>query len=243
MDGNDEDDREIETESLVYEASPGTLTYSPRLGELALVPKGGETRPLQVGRLLVGCIVGEVGRYETLLSGQDVKIRRAIFNVSFDSRLRPLRALAKVGLSYFSVAGTAITLLGAVDPLVTLAKWAKYLVSNWFEWTYWMWASLFKIFSFHLPREFEKFLTISSLCLYMALVSKVSRNDSEDHIQQYEKDLYSSVMGMSLISIVMLLSSTKKGDVHALQPLVLVGGVLLLLCWVLALIMSNLGSF
>jgi len=88
-------------------------------------------------------------------------------------RWNSLRQFAKISRYYafgwFGIIGTALTLVGAVEPLLRLAEWAKYVISHWQAWLHWFWETIFSFIGFSPQPIVSEFLSgavfITMLCI------------------------------------------------------------------------------
>jgi hypothetical protein len=74
------------------------------------------------------------------------------------------RTLRYQVLTWVGIIGGAITLFANLQGILNLADWARWLVTNWHEWTTALWMSAFQSVGIRIPREIAPLLSLFSFC-------------------------------------------------------------------------------
>jgi hypothetical protein len=72
---------------------------------------------------------------------------------------------------WWAVIGTAVTLIGAISPLLTLANWLRYFLDKFVALTSTFWNAVFALVQLHIPIEFVKYINLAVFIVLTSLTS------------------------------------------------------------------------
>ena len=74
-------------------------------------------------------------------------------------------------LFWWAVLGTAVALIGAISPLITLANWLKRILNAFVEVTSAFWNTLFAIINLDIPIDYIKYINLAAFIVLTSLTS------------------------------------------------------------------------
>ncbi|KAB2847257.1 MAG: hypothetical protein F9K44_13905 [Hyphomicrobiaceae bacterium] len=77
-------------------------------------------------------------------------------------------------LTWFGGIGTAITLLGSIEPFLQLADWCRIIVASWHDWTTAFWNMITTALNIRIPETLRSMLTASFFILFMAIGVRIA---------------------------------------------------------------------
>lgn len=97
------------------------------------------------------------------------KIKNAV--VTPDAGAALLAQLRRNFLVWVGVVGSAMSIFGALDSLIRVAVWIRYLAQQWSYIAHFPWVWLFKLFDIQIPAELAAILTASFFLSIMLFTS------------------------------------------------------------------------
>ena len=134
----------------------------------------GKLIPVKDTSLVYADIPIPFGEMHTENFAQHELIRAAIVAQLAKPQVQPgtlwwaTKTLRYQALTWFGIVGGAITMFVSLQGLLTLAHWARWLVTSWQDVTSAMWSFLFSIVRLSLPREYAPILTFMLFGLSIA---------------------------------------------------------------------------
>jgi len=76
-------------------------------------------------------------------------------------------------LLWWAVLGTALAIIGAISPLITLANWLKHLLNVFVAVTSVFWNALFALIHVQIPFEYIKYMNLAAFIVLTSLTSAI----------------------------------------------------------------------
>ena len=97
------------------------------------------------------------------------RITAAFHSIDANATSAAILFLRKHVLGWFAVVGTAVTLLGGIEPLIQLSGWARYIWHRWRSASESLWDSILLPFGIELPSLGKACLTFLALQVVLSL--------------------------------------------------------------------------
>lgn len=223
----------------VFDFEPGYLYYSPFVGNAILNFESAKPLDGERGRIIIGDVLESVDGLRHVRPGSKFSVRRPLFSLTVDRAIKPLRSIAESAYGYATVFGTSLTLLGAVDPLIALARWARWLLSHWYFAVDWFWSRLSQLIRLEVPQSLRLYLTIAIFFVYMSVFSSFSGEEDEQSYDDYRNDLAFASLGMLVVAGVLFYGGIAKAGFSDIDKHNVAGLLVVVLGWLAGLAVGN----
>ncbi len=165
----------IEADCVVVLWSPASIKSTWVRAEATAAQDAGKLVPLRLSKLGGDAIPPPFN----LLQAEDVsKSERVVTAVAARLTKTPdkpsLGSLYRYELmSWLGIVGIAATILAAIDPIIELANWARFILENWRYWSHLIWAFLLSWINIPLPPGLEVYLSITAFLCWTATSSRI----------------------------------------------------------------------